>query len=208
MFFAIDIDNTITVPQYFDTDFHVTVEHYIQAGMITRRDVQALKYHPQLYVLPQVAVSHGPMEGAVETLQDIVAQGSSLQYFTARNHLNREICAQIHTNTHIWLETHRFPNSTEVKFFWNVSEKLLQALETSEDQSILIDDRSEGLLKAYCTIKANSPEKAQQIRDRVTLIAFGCATMEHLSLPTGLRVIPLKSWFQFGEIQNSLGINS
>ena len=85
---------------------------------------------------------------------------------------------------------------------------MLQALETPEDQSVLIDDRVGELLKVYCHIEVNNPDKARQIRDRITLVAFGLTTLQQLRLPANLRVLPLKNWSHYREIQSRLGRQS
>ncbi len=202
--FAIDIDNTITDPAWFDSDFQATVEQYIQARIITRADVEGLRFHPQLYLLPQVALTHRPKAQAVETLQQVAATGSPIFYCTARNHINPDVCRQIHANTYTWLEQHGFPFSRQVQFFWNVGDKLIHALETSEPQSFLVDDRPQGLIEAYHQIAVSDPALALQIRERVTLIAFGYTDVQQFSR-SDVRVIPLEHWSRFGELHLTLG---
>jgi hypothetical protein len=84
----------------------------------------------------------------------------------------------------------------EVKFFWKAADKLLASLEASEEEVMLIDDRPAGLVKAYETIAQSDPECAQQIKHRVTIIAFGCAETRAFS-QIDLRVIPLENWSSF-----------
>lgn len=209
MFYAIDIDNTITVPRFCYPDFTRTVQRYIDDGIVLQDDVEGIQhYHPQFYLLPKVAITHLPMNGAVEALQGIASEGASIQYFTVRNHINPDVCKAIHENTHIWLENYGFPNPMGVRFFWDMAEKLLQASEPAETQSILVDDRPSGLFKAYQHIAENDPQKAQQIRERVTLIAFGYADIRQFSIPNGLRVLPLAEWSQLRELLSSRGKSS
>ena len=124
--YRVDIDNTITAARFYDCDVQVCIQHYIQAGIVTPEETAHVQYHPHLYILPQVAITHVPLPGAVENLQYLVQAGASLQYFTLRQSFDEERCKRIHENTHLWLERHAFPNPGEVRFFWNLTEKLLE----------------------------------------------------------------------------------
>ena len=205
MFFAIDIDGTITEPRWYDPDVQRCMERYIKEGIVAKEDVEGLQYHPQFFLLPQVAITHLPLEGAAEALHNSISEGSSLQYFTARNHRDPEICKAIYHNTHLWLDRHHFPSPMNVSFFWDVKEKLLHALEQPDLQIVLIDDRPEGILKAYSHIQTHDAQKAQEILARITLVAFGLSQMQAAASSGGLTVVPLPDWSHFRKLLSDMG---
>ena len=100
-----------------------------------------VQYHPQLYTLPQVAITHQPLPEAVESLRFLDQMGASLQYFTLRQSFDEERRKCIHENTHLWLNLHAFPHLRAVRFLGNLTDKLLAALEAPEPYIVLIDDR-------------------------------------------------------------------
>jgi hypothetical protein len=196
--FRIDIDGTIGKPLFFDDDFQRCREMYTQAGIVTPSEVATLTYHQQVFLLPKVLLTHTAIDGSVEALQALAATGATLQYFTVRQNFDKEICRQVHHQTGVWLEKQGFPHPFDVRFFWDPGQKLIQSLEAEEQEVFLIDDRATGLLKAFHAIHEKDPLQAQQIRDRVTLVAFGTMTPP---LDTGgLRIIPLSHWSQFQDV--------
>jgi hypothetical protein len=149
-----------------------------------------------LFLIPHVLVTHVSIAGSVEAIQALFSEGKSLQYFTVRQALRPEICVQVHHNTQVWLEQCHFPLPEAVHFFWDAGKKLTEALEAKEDQILLIDDRPDGLVKAYQKIAAQHPDVAQQIKQRITVLAFGAVNTG--SLPSSdLKVLPLPDWFVF-----------
>lgn len=202
--FRIDIDGTIADPAFYDPDFETCVQHYISAGIATQEDVAGLrrKAHQHLYLLPHVLLTHRPFPNAVEGLHLLTRQGA-LQYFTVRQALDPETCRQVHDNTRIWLGQHRFPASDEVRFFWDPGEKLLAALEASEERIALIDDRPEGLLAAHARLATEQPQRAQEIATRLALVAFGMTEAEVAQLPQVLgapTVLALPAWSELSEL--------
>lgn len=205
--YCIDIDNTITEPLYDDQDAQACVQSYVQAGIVTPEETAHIQYHPQLYSLPQVAVTHRPLPNVVEALQHLVAQGASLQYVTLRNSFDPQTCAQIHENTHVWLKDHHFPCPMNVRFVWNLAEKLDEALAASEQQVVLIDDRPAQLLQAYQKLAKSAPHLAREIRERVILAGFWLAERDLASLPIvpqAPKVLPLATWSQFDHLMRQI----
>jgi ABC-type histidine transport system ATPase subunit len=160
-------------------------------------EIVSLQFHQQLFLLPHVLITHRAIDGAVQILQELNAEGKTLQYFTVRQNFDKEVCQQVHRNTCVWLEKQHFPCPMDVRFFWDAGDKLIASLEAPEEEVFLIDDRPVGLLKAYEKISQCDAHKAQQIRQRLTLVAFGC-TEELQGLPSSdLRVVPLENWSAF-----------
>jgi len=193
--YRIDIDGTIATPLFYRESVQECVDWYISRGIVKPEEVASLRFHQQLYLLPHVLITHQAIEGAVETVQAL-AQGKALQYFTVRQHFDPAICGHVHRNTCLWLEQQHFPYPMNVRFFWDAGEKLLTCLEAQEKEVLLIDDRPEGLLKAYTKIAHNDPETAWRIRERVTVVAFGRTDTAGLD-GSGPRVVPLADWSAF-----------
>ncbi len=63
--YRFDIDNTIAQPLFFNRDVQACIQYYIQAGIVTPEETTHVQYHPRLYILPQVALTHLPLPGAV-----------------------------------------------------------------------------------------------------------------------------------------------
>lgn len=207
--FCIDIDGTIADPAFYDPDFETCVQRYINAGIATQEDVAGLrrKVHQHFYLLPHVLLTHRPFPGAVEALHALAQQGS-LQYFTVRQALDPDTCRQVHDNTRTWLAQHGFPTPGAVHFFWDAGEKLLAALETSEDRIVLIDDRPEGLLEAHVRIAAEQPQRAQEVAARLVLVAFGMtkvAVAQPPQIPAAPAVIAFPAWSDLSELLSRLG---
>lgn len=156
-----------------------------------------IQYHPQLYSLPDVAITHHPLPGVVDTLQRLAEQGASIQYITLRNSFNPQQCLYIHKNTYRWLKHHHFPCPMEVSFVWSFAEKLEHALDASAQQVLLIDDRSGQLLQAYHKLADDAPQLAQRIRERIILVDFWLTERDLVSLPSvpqAPKVLPLATW--------------
>jgi hypothetical protein len=197
--YRIDIDGTIAVPCFYHEELQKCIDWYINQGIVMSEEVASLQFHQQLFLLPHVLVTHQAVEGAVETLQALHAEGGMLAYFTVRQNFDPALCELVHGNTRRWLEQQHFPCPINVYFFWGAGEKLFASLQAQEREVFLIDDRPEGLLKAYTEIVHNDPETAQQIRERVTVVAFGRADAAGLD-SSGLRVVPLSNWLSFRQL--------
>ena len=197
--YRIDIDGTIALPRFYHEDLQECANWYVREGIVKSEEIASLQFHQQLFLLPHVLITHQAIEGAVQALQELNTQGKTLQYFTVRQNFNPVICEQVHRNTSIWLEQQHFPCPMDVHFFWNQAEKLLASLEAQEEKVLLIDDRPNNLIKAYTEIAQNDLDKAQQIRQRVTVVAFGCADTDSLDR-SGLRVVPLMDWSTFYQL--------
>jgi hypothetical protein len=194
--YRIDIDGTIAEPLFYDGDFQHCLNYYLRAKLITVEDMAHLKHHQQVYLLPQVLLTHKVIPGALEKLQELTEKGVSLRYFTVRQALDPEQCLLVYRNTHLWLERCHFPNPMDAQFFWDPAEKLVKSLKAQEDQVVVIDDRPEGLIASFQKILTQNPLQASQIRERVTLVAFGRRSLQGLP-PTDLYIHPLENWSQF-----------
>lgn len=85
----------------------------------------------------------------------------------------------------------------EVSFVWSLAEKLEHALDASEQQVLLIDDRPGQLLQAYHKLADDAPQLAQRIRERIILVGFWLTERDLASLPSVPRapkVLPLATW--------------
>lgn len=200
--FRIDIDGTIARPKFFHDDFQECMAQYIQAGIVQPEEIASFTYHQQVFLLPHVLITHQAIEGAVTVLQRLSREGFDLQYFTVRQNFDKAICQQVHEQTKVWLKEQGFPRPRDTHFFWDPAKKLIQALEATEEQIILIDDRPGGIVKAFETIVAKDGKTAEQIRARVILVAFGQCTIPKDT--KGLRVIPLLQWSHFENLCTQL----
>jgi hypothetical protein len=201
--YRIDIDGTVGEPKFVEGDFWETARLYIEAGIATETDVQALRSENQqrLWLLPHVLLTHVPLPGAVAGVEQFAQSGSSLSYFTVRQALETEVCRQVHENTRVWLNHQRFPHPNAVEFFWDVSEKLTKSLEAPEEQIVLIDDRIGGLLHAYQRIAEHNPTQAEEIERRVSLVAFGADGMKDLpQVEHAPSVFSLEDWFHLNDL--------
>src|SRR5579884_1964064 len=196
--YRIDIDGTIAVPCFYHENLQVCKDWYVSQGIVKSEEVASLRFHQQLFLMPEALLTHRAIDGSVQALQDLNGQGA-LEYFTVRQNFDPVLCERVHGNTRLWLEQHRFPCPMNVRFFWDVGEKLLASLEAQEKEVFLIDDRPEGLIQAYAKITLNDPEKARQIRERVTVVAFGRVDTAGLD-GSGLRVVPLTDWSVFRQL--------
>lgn len=206
--YRIDIDGTIGEPQFYAPDFWETARHYIAAGLVTEEEVVALRTenHQRLWLLPQVLLTHIPLPGAVQAVQQLAQRGTSLHYFTVRQALDAKCCEQVHEKTRVWLAQEGFPFPKSVAFFWDAANKLRKALEAPEDRIALIDDRPAGLLHAYQRIAGEDPVCANEIQKRVILLAFGSAAMDGLpQIENAPEILPLADWFHLSELLSQLG---
>ena len=194
--YRIDIDGTIAEPRFFDDNLRTCCDWYVNEGIVTSEEVTSLQQHQQLFLLPHVLITHVPLSGSVEALHDLVTEGKTLQYFTVRQAIDPEVCGRVHGNTRTWLHDRHFPYPDQVRFFWDAGHKLTEALEAREDQIILIDDRPEGLIRAYQNIAEKDPDVARHIRQRMVVLAFGIFDI-HAYASSLLRVVPLTSWSSF-----------
>ncbi len=206
--FRCDVDGTIADPLFCaGEDFWETARQYIAAGVVTEGEVHSLNTgnRQRLWLLPQVLLTHVALPGAVEGLQHLAQFGTSLEYFTVRQAINAESCKRVHENTRVWLETLHFPAPRETRFFWNPEDKLLVSLEALEPYIALIDDRPAGLIEAHQRIAAQDVQRAEEIRQRVVLVAFGYAdTQQLLSFPDTPQIVPLADWSRLRELLSSL----
>lgn len=185
----VDIDGTVATPRFFHENLKTCANLYVEAGIVHADEVSALQFHQQLFLLPHVLLTHHVIEGAIEALHSL-----DVEYFTVRQNFDPTLCEQVHKNTHLWLEQQHLPCPMNVRFFWDAGEKLTASLEAQEEEVLLIDDRPSGLVKAYEKLVQSNPQQAQQIKQRLTIVAFGTDT-HHFD--SDLRVIPLPNWLLF-----------
>jgi hypothetical protein len=203
--FCVDIDNTIAAPRWFEHDLHSCKQHYIQAGLVTAQEVAPIEYHQRLFLLPQVLVTHVPLPGSVETLQQLAHSDYGISYLTVRNSIQSAQCQQVHEQTRAWLKQERFPNPQQVQFFWDFPEKLLATLDAPARRILFLDDRPGHLLEGYCRVAERNPEQAQQIQERVILVAFGHQTWEERpGVSNAPRVVPLLTWAHLQQLLSQL----
>jgi hypothetical protein len=194
--FHIDIDGTIAFPRpdLFDADFQRCRQNYIDAGLVPQEAVVNISYHTKLLILPTIGITHIPAPDSVEVLQSLYQSGASLYYSTARNSIKPELCKAIHEMTHSWLCVHNFPVPTEVSFVWDITHKLIHALEATAPYTLLIDDRIAGIVDAYDRIAQCDPQQAEEIRRRVIIVSYGAELDHSGDMP---RILSLKDWSSF-----------
>ena len=198
---GVDVDNTIAAPHWYHEDLPTCKQHYINAGLVTAQEVETISYHQHLFLLPHVLLTHRPLPGSVEALQQFAQSDYCVMYLTVRNSIQPEQCQQIHEQTRVWLEQQGFPNPQQVQFFWDFPEKLLAALDGPAPRILFIDDRRGDLLEGYRRLVEGDREQAAQVRKRVILAAFHYQTLEGLpQIPDAPRVVPLPNWAQCGEL--------
>jgi hypothetical protein len=203
--YRIDIDNTIAKPQWYHRDLNLCIQYYVEHEIINAQDIAKLGYHTQLFMLPHVAITHIPMPGAVEALQQLAQEGFSIEYYTARNSVEPEKCKRMHENTYIWLEKHQFPNSNNVSFVWDISEKWINTRENPGEYTIIVDDRPHELLQAYRMLAKQEPQTSINIQKHMILVAFQHTSLEQLLTDSeNLRIFPLSDWLHFPELAAKL----
>ncbi|MGH2478473.1 MAG: hypothetical protein ACRDHW_02295 [Ktedonobacteraceae bacterium] len=202
---CVDLDNTIAAPRWYHEDLPTCKQHYISAGLVTAQEVETITYHQRLFLLPDVLITHLPLPGSVETLQQFAQSDYCVMYITVRNSIQPEQCQQIHEQTRVWLEQQGFPNPRHVQFFWDFPEKLLATLDAPAPRILFIDDRPGDLLEGYRRLAERDPAQAAQVQKRVVLAAFHYQTLEGLpQIPDVPRVVPLPTWAQCGELLSQL----
>lgn len=199
--YRIDIDNTIASPRFFHPDLQICKQQYVNSGIVREQDVSEIQSHRQLFLLPQVALTHVPRSNAVASLRQLFQRGHSVAYCTTRNSVHLEKRRQIHESTYCWLKTYHFPNPMRVHFVWEFADKLTSGLDIAETPFVVIDDLPGELLKAYKALRECDPRKAAQVRERVVLVAFRCQNLDHLPrVAEAPRVLPLNDWNHFSEL--------
>ncbi len=170
----VDIDQTISRGRVADS-LHESVRYYREQGITVPDNVAC---YPDLFQLPDVVRLHETLPGAREGVSQLARLGA-LSYATVRN-------ADVEEITRLWLQEHDFPSAENVIFSQSLAHKLL-AISHYPGQLILVDDRWRKALEVLPRVMEYSPETAQNIGARLTLVAFGAGPGD---LP-GSPIVPL-----------------
>jgi hypothetical protein len=82
-----------------DLRLQLTARSYIKEGIVKQEEIESLRFHQQLFLLPHVLITHRAIEGAVQVLQELKTRGQTLQYFTVRQNIDPVVCERVHRNT-------------------------------------------------------------------------------------------------------------
>jgi hypothetical protein len=221
MLFAIDIDRTIA------GGFKAYVEHHnqeLELGIPPHvldalTDYQSFLHLPEVIafrsihearfqdsrascrVSPQVIRSLEEIPGAVVGVTYLSHFGT-IRYYTIRSH-------EVQEGTREWLSTKRFPNPHDVVF----CESSLQKLSTlyhqeTQEAIVLIDDKCESLLRAFEKFAKGSPLIADDLQQRLVLVAFGVEVQTLAADCKGLKVLALPSWDAVADVIAPLCLNA
>jgi hypothetical protein len=192
MFFAIDIDETISRGAV-KGDLAANILYYRNLGIAFPKTITDF---PSLLQDPHVIPLHQPLPDAVEGVKHL-SQSGRVGYYTVRKHDDSLQEARIQEATKQWLKQNQFPNPTSTVFCRSVLDKLVKLYEQekeSQESLMLIDDRWRKAIEAFGILDSHSQETAYMadvLRERLTIVAFGTDTVLHRG---GLHVVALPSW--------------
>jgi hypothetical protein len=144
-------------------------------------------------VIKSLEVIADAVEGVVT-----LSQLGEIHYYTKR--ANAEATKE-------WLALKHFPNPGGVIFCRETTDKL-DAIHDQEKASslVLIDDRFTELLLGFEQLTRDKPPVADELKKRLTLVAFGVSAIPKETY--GLRVLTLPSWKRVGGLIASLGLSA
>ena len=176
----VDIDQTISRGHVADS-LHESVLYYRDRGVAVPETVAC---YPDLFQLPDIVRLHETLPGARAGVAQL-AQHGAISYATVRN-------ADVEEMTLLWLREHDFPSAENVMFSQSMAHKLL-AISHYSGQLVLVDDRWRKALEILPRIVEYSPETAQNIGARLTLVAFGASTSD-LPASSIVPLLALPNW--------------
>ena len=204
MLFAIDLDGTIagkllysSYIEYHNRDLALGIAPEVLASLpdyksfVKLPEVQAFRRKQEerfqasresARVSPNILLSIEALPDAIVGVHTLFGIGA-VRYYTIR--LNQEATKQ-------WLTLKQFPSPTDVVFCEGTVRKLYAAYAETHMEIVLIDDRLDTLLQGFEEITKNEPEMADNLRRRLTIVAFGIETVPEYF--HGLRLLALPSW--------------
>lgn len=141
---------------------------------------------------PDVLLSLIPYKGAVEALDELLAQGHRITYATARySPYSSEKSQAMATATKQWLKQEGFPNPQQAIFMDGLPGKLkmiAERIKQNPGPAVLIDDQHKRLIE-----QANLLEKDQQdiLSRYLTLMCYGATELPDTAL---LKMLSLRAW--------------
>ena len=178
--FFLDIDQTISTG-HVGRDLATSVQYYRALGLEIPDRIQVW---PDLFQLPEVVRRHEMLPDALAGVMQLSGVGE-IAYATVRKPAVEQI-------TRAWLASNGFPSPECVMLCQNMAQKLL-ALAPYAGALVLIDDRWRAALEVWPRLEEHAPEVAADLRQRLTLVAFG-ATQANVPESSVVPVIPLPDW--------------
>ncbi len=208
MLFAIDIDGTIAGGP---DAYKAYIEHHnndLSLGLSSQL-LDTLSNYQSFLKLPQVRAYRREHEDRFQASRDSCRTSSSVilsldmlpDAVTGVQHLSRLGQIRYYTirvnqeATKQWLTAHRFPDPQDVVFCDSALHKLMNVhqLEIRKHEHIaLIDDKPSALIQAFEKLTITHPHIAEDIRQHVSLIAFGTDFVKVQD--NDLRVFAVPSW--------------
>lgn len=190
----IDIDQTISSGRVADS-LQESVRYYRDRGISVPETITC---YPDLFQLPDIVRLHETLPGARDGVHQL-AQHGDISYATVRNTDVEEI-------TRLWLQEHDFPSTQDVIFSQSMAHKLL-AISHYPGQLVLIDDRWQKALEVLPRVIEHSPETAQHIETRLTLVAFGASVSDLPGSPL-IPMLALPDWSRVPDVIHQFTITS
>lgn len=222
--FAIDIDGTIAggpnnhklYIQHHIEDLELDIAQDVLDGVSNyqsflklpqvrayRRDNEErfLASRASCRVSPKVINALEVVPHAVEGV-NLLARLGTIRYYTKRSSLQT-----VKDATTAWLAFHQFPCPKNVVICAETSHKLdiIHQQETASS-IMLIDDRFIELLAGFKLLKQEHPQAANDLKQRLTLVAFGANCVPEET--SGLRTLAFPSWENVQELVASLGLRA
>jgi len=176
----VDIDQTISTGRVSDT-LQESMLYYRDQGIAVPDTVTC---YPDLFQLPDIVSLHDVLPSACSGVYQL-AQYGDIAYATVR-------APDIEDITKKWLGEHDFPSPDSVILVQSVAHKLL-AISAFSGPLVLIDDRWRKALGVWPRLMDHSPEIAQNLATRLTLVAFGANTSD-LPGSSAVPVLALPDW--------------
>lgn len=184
--YFIDIDQTISTG-HVCRDLAESVQYYRDLGL---EIPDGLQIWPDLFQLPAVLALHETLPGARAGVLHLSSAGD-VAYATVRK-------PDVEQITREWLANNGFPSPERVIMCQSVAHKLL-ALAPYPGGLVLIDDRWRKALEVWPRLEEHAPDVAADLRQRLTLVAFG-ATQADLPETSVVHVVPLSDWSLLADV--------
>jgi hypothetical protein len=178
--FFLDIDQTISTG-YVGRDLAESVQYYRDLGLELPETIASW---PDLFQLPAILARHEALPGALVGAWRLDGVGD-VGYATVR-------APDVEQITRDWLYREGFPKPERLVMCQSVAHKL-QALSQYGGRMVLIDDRWHKALEVWPRLEEHAPDVAADLRQRLTLVAFG-ATQADLPESSVVPVVPLPTW--------------
>ena len=184
--FFLDIDQTISTG-YVGRDLAASVRYYRDLGLELPEIIASW---PDLFQLPAVLARHETLPGALIGAWRLDGAGD-VGYATVR-------APDVEQITRDWLYREGFPKPERLVMCQSVAQKVL-ALARSPGRLVLVDDRWRKALEVWPLIVKHDSTLAVDLRQRLTLVAFG-ASQADLPEASVVPVVALPNWAQIDAV--------